>query len=123
MVREGDIATLTRQQGFFVIGLADGQTFPAPTSRSSATAWPGGTLWEIALSDGQSIDPIVDLLRARGLSIRHLLEKRQTLEDIFMETVVSADRASMPVPRSNAKSGVPSDEIPSHPARFDPRGD
>jgi len=38
---------------------------------------------------GKSIDPLVDLLRGRGLSIRHLMEKRQTLEDLFMETVVA----------------------------------
>lgn len=47
--------------------------------------------WEISLKDGQSIDPVVDLLRARGLSIRHLVEKRETLEDIFIATVQSAE--------------------------------
>jgi ABC-2 type transport system ATP-binding protein len=50
-------------------------------------------LWEVALTDGQSIDPVIDLLRSRGLSLRHLEEKRQTLEDIFMETVVAAEPA------------------------------
>ena len=43
--------------------------------------------WEVGLQDGQSIDPVVDLLRTKGLSIRHLVEKRQTLEELFMETV------------------------------------
>ena len=46
---------------------------------------------ELELTDGQSIDPVVDLLRARGLSIRHLIEKRQTLEELFMETVQAAE--------------------------------
>jgi hypothetical protein len=32
-------------------------------------------------------------LRSRGLSLRHLEEKHQTLEDIFMETVVAAEPA------------------------------
>jgi ABC-2 type transport system ATP-binding protein len=34
---------------------------------------------------------VVDLLHARGLKLRHLMEKRQTLEDLFMETVVAAE--------------------------------
>jgi ABC-2 type transport system ATP-binding protein len=50
-----------------------------------------GEYWEIDLTDGQTIDPVVDLLRSRGLSIRHLVEKRQTLEDLFLETVVAAE--------------------------------
>jgi ABC-2 type transport system ATP-binding protein len=42
--------------------------------------------WEVHLIEGQSIDPVVDYLRAQGLNLRHLVEKRQTLEDLFMET-------------------------------------
>jgi ABC-2 type transport system ATP-binding protein len=33
----------------------------------------------------------VDLLRQRGLSLRHLVEKRMSLEDLFMQTVESAE--------------------------------
>jgi ABC-2 type transport system ATP-binding protein len=92
MIREGDIATLTRQKGTFVVGLADGQGFPQEeAARSGFQALPRGNLWEIGLVEGQSIDPLVDLLRSRGLSIRHLVEKRQTLEDMFMETVEGAE--------------------------------
>ena len=40
-----------------------------------------------SLLEGQSIDPVVDLIRARGLNLRHLVEKRQTLEDLFVQTV------------------------------------
>ena len=45
----------------------------------------------------------VDLLRQRNLNLRHLVEKRQTLEELFMETVdaaepgVDAPRARAPV--------------------------
>ena len=38
------------------------------------------------LEDHQNIDAIVDLIRARGLNLRHLVEKRQTLEDLFLAT-------------------------------------
>lgn len=88
MIREGDIQTLTQQQGQFVIGLAAGQSLPAGeiTARGYEVNRKGD-LWEIGLRDDQSIDPIVDLLRSRGLSIRHLMEKRQSLEDMFVETV------------------------------------
>lgn len=92
LIREGDIAALTRQRGMFVIGLASGQTFPqAEVAQKGYPATLRGEFWEIDLADGQSIDPVVDLLRSRGLSIRHLVEKRQTLEDLFMETVVAAE--------------------------------
>jgi ABC-2 type transport system ATP-binding protein len=92
MIREGDIATLTKMQGLFLVGLAPGQTLPSDELKQkgySVTA--RGDVWEVALAESQSIDPVVDLLRARGLSLRHLEEKRQTLEDLFLETVVAAE--------------------------------
>jgi ABC-2 type transport system ATP-binding protein len=92
VVRQGDLASLTRQRGLFVIGLAEGQTFPAKeVSNQGYDVTLNAGMYEIGLTDGQTIDPVVDLLRGRGLSIRHLVEKRQTLEDIFMETVVAAE--------------------------------
>jgi ABC-2 type transport system ATP-binding protein len=92
MIRQGDMASLTKQRGLFVVGLAPGQAFPREdlTSRGYEVTR-NGEQWEIGLTDGQSIDPVVDLLRGKGLSIRHLMEKRQTLEDLFMETVVAAE--------------------------------
>lgn len=90
LVREGDVATLTREKGCFVVGLADKQQWPLdelrkqgfPSRRSREEG-----LWEVVLTDKQSIDPVVDFLRSKGFSLRHLVEKRQTLEDIFMATV------------------------------------
>jgi ABC-2 type transport system ATP-binding protein len=92
MIREGDIASLTRQKGLFVVGLADGQTFPREeVEKRGYQVRPAHGMWEIGLSDGQSIDPVIDLLRVRGLGLRHLVEKRQTLEELFMATVVAAE--------------------------------
>jgi ABC-2 type transport system ATP-binding protein len=101
MIREGNIAALTRQRGLFVIGLAEGQAFPQEeVARHGYTVTRNGDLWEVALSDGQSIDPVLDLLRSRGLNLRHLIEKRQSLEDMFVATVEAAepgvDRVSRP---------------------------
>jgi ABC-2 type transport system ATP-binding protein len=103
MIREGDIPTLTRQKGTFVVGLADGQKFPTEEAAGSGfDAFPRGNLWEIALNEGQSIDPLIDLLRSRGLGIRHLVEKRQTLEDLFLATVDSAEPGvDAPRPRTD----------------------
>jgi len=92
MIREGDVASLTRRKGLFAIGLAADQVFPsAEVEKHGYHVESDGNLWEVGLTDGQSIDPVVDLLRARGLSIRHLVEKRQSLEDLFMKTVESAE--------------------------------
>jgi ABC-2 type transport system ATP-binding protein len=95
VIRQGTIAELTQQHGRFVIGLAEGQAFPREElTRQGYSVSPAGAhgeLWEVGLHDGQSIDPVVDLLRSRGLNLRHLVEKRQTLEDLFMETVLEAE--------------------------------
>jgi ABC-2 type transport system ATP-binding protein len=87
MIREGDVATLTRQKGRFLIGLAPGQAFPIDEVRNLGYAVePLGDRWETLLTDGQTIDPVVDFLRSRNLNLRHLVEKRQSLEDLFLET-------------------------------------
>jgi ABC-2 type transport system ATP-binding protein len=87
IVREGDVTTLTRQKGWFLIGLAPGQTMPMDQLRTLGySVNPLEDRWEVHLIDGQSIDPVVDYIRAQGLNLRHLVEKRQTLEDLFLET-------------------------------------
>jgi ABC-2 type transport system ATP-binding protein len=91
-VREGDIGSLTRAKGLVTIGLAPGQALPS--SDIAALGYeirPDGARWEVHLNDGQTIDPVVDLLRSRQLSLRHLVEKRQSLEDLFLETVEAAE--------------------------------
>ena len=89
VAREGDIDTLTRQKGCFVMGLADQEVFPLDEAdKLGYHVQPVGQgHWEVTLLDSQSIDPIVELLHAKRLRLRHLIEKRQTLEDIFMATV------------------------------------
>jgi ABC-2 type transport system ATP-binding protein len=92
VIRTGEIARLTRQQGLFVIGLAEGEVMPCTELENMGYGvCAAGDLWEVCLEDGQAIDAVVDWLRGRGLHLRHLVEKRQTLEDLFMETVVAAE--------------------------------
>jgi len=88
MVREGDIASLTRLQGLYVIGLAPGEEFPrAEVEKHGYRVHEKSPHWEVELTEGQCIDPVIKLLVARGLNVRHLVEKRQSLEDLFVETV------------------------------------
>jgi ABC-2 type transport system ATP-binding protein len=92
MIREGGVDELTRQRGLFVIGLAPGQVLPeGELAEKGYRVKRDEEFWEVELSDGQSIDPVVDLVRARGLNLRHLVEKRQTLEDLFLKTVEAAE--------------------------------
>jgi ABC-2 type transport system ATP-binding protein len=91
LVREGTVDDLTRQRGQYLIGLTPGQEFPLNEVRQlgyQVAKTPDG-LWQVTITDNQSIDPVTDLLRARGLGLRHLVEKRLQLEDIFMETVAA----------------------------------
>jgi ABC-2 type transport system ATP-binding protein len=95
LVREGTIADLTRQAGRYDIGLADGQAFPADAAIKIGFAVaplpdkPG--LFEVTLPAGQTIDPVLRLVAEKGFSLRHLVEKKQTLEDAFLATVDGAE--------------------------------
>lgn len=97
MVREGDVASLTRLRGSYLVGLAQSQRLPTEElDRLGYKTAPYGERWEILLKDGQSIDPVVDLLRSKGLGIRHLIEKRQSLEDLFLQTLENEPPANQP---------------------------
>jgi ABC-2 type transport system ATP-binding protein len=88
LIREGTSAELTQLHGRFVIVLAPDQDFPrAEVSQLGYQISGTGPTCEVTLTNGQSIDPLIDCLRNRGLNIRHMTEKRQSLEDVFLELV------------------------------------
>jgi ABC-2 type transport system ATP-binding protein len=92
LIRQGPIATLTKQRGLFVIGLAPHEVFPRDEVVGLGyDVVQFGDYWEIGIQDNQTIDPVVALLSSRGLKLRHLTEKRQTLEDLFVKTVEAAE--------------------------------
>jgi ABC-2 type transport system ATP-binding protein len=92
VIRQGSITELTQLQGVFVISLAPGETFPDEEVRKLGyQLTPNKERWEVGLTDGQSIDPVIGLLHERGLHLRHLVEKRQTLEDLFVQTVEAVE--------------------------------
>jgi ABC-2 type transport system ATP-binding protein len=88
LVRQGTVAELTRKTNLYVLTV-EGDAKPVlpdiAKMGASARAIEGGL--EVQLPDGAKIDPVIDLLRQRGLGIRGVNEKRQSLEDIFIETV------------------------------------
>jgi ABC-2 type transport system ATP-binding protein len=88
IIREGTVEALTRLSGLYVLRLAPGEVFPREEVANQGYQLTAvGDTWEIGLAEGQTIDPVVRLLHARGLNLRHLVEKRQTLEDQFVEVV------------------------------------
>lgn len=93
MVREGTVADLTRRANRYEIGLEKGADFPVTTVREKGFRVDdvGGGRVEVELAEGQSIDPVLELLWANGLKLRHLLEQKQTLEDVFMKLVEGAN--------------------------------
>ncbi len=112
LIREGSVTSLTSQQGRFLIGLAPGQQFPVEAAKQLGYfVTPLADRWEVQLNDGQTIDPIVDLIRSHTLNLRHLVEKRQTLEDLFLQT--HSDRAEKDVgpPRLDGSGGVTSIKV------------
>ncbi|MCS6975788.1 MAG: ABC transporter ATP-binding protein [Gemmatales bacterium] len=94
LVLQGDVNDLTRVADCFELRLARGQVFPAETlkSRGFRVKPLGDETWEVFLSDGQRIDEVVDSIRAAGLSLRYLAEKRLSLEEILMNLMDMQER-------------------------------
>jgi ABC-2 type transport system ATP-binding protein len=93
LIREGTVQELTKQQGVFILGVSDRAAFPAAELRQLGYNLRDlrGDRWEITLAEGQAIDPALDLIRDRGLRLTHMVEKKQTLEDIFVSLVEAAE--------------------------------
>jgi ABC-2 type transport system ATP-binding protein len=100
LARQGTVAELTRQQNRFVIGLADGQAFPEDeVRRLGYVVEAAAPFVEVVVPDGKSIDPVLALLSSRGANLRHLVEKKQSLEDVFVSMVDSQDPGTDRRPR------------------------
>ncbi|CAN5268360.1 ABC transporter ATP-binding protein [soil metagenome] len=89
VVRAGTVAELTRQEGRYVIGLASGEAFPREDAVKLNVKLEevAGKTEVIVGEDTTAIDRILTLIHDRGLHLRHLQEKKQSLEDVFVSTV------------------------------------
>jgi ABC-2 type transport system ATP-binding protein len=103
LVREGTVADLTRQRGTFVVGLAEKEFPKDDLLKRGYSVKSLGERWEVVLPDDHSIDGLLDYLRSSGLHLRHLVEKRQTLEDYFVSTVESPSGNDRPRSRKDRK--------------------
>lgn len=90
LIREGTVQELTAQRGVFVLGV-DGRFPEEEVRRLGYNLRAVRDRYEITLADGQSIDPVLDLVRGQGLRLTHMVEKKQTLEDIFVSLVEAAE--------------------------------
>ena len=94
LVREGTIKELTEQKGLVEMALAPGQAFPLDiVTRLGFAVKPGekAEQFVVALTEGQTIDPVVKMLAEKGLNLRHLVEQKQSLEAAFLATVEGAE--------------------------------
>jgi len=95
LVREGTIADLTKTKGTYILGLLAGQTFPVEAVTQLGFPvrpmpdQPGH--FEVTLPEGKTIEPVMKLLSEKGLTVIHIVEKKQSLEDVFMTTVEGAE--------------------------------
>ena len=63
-------------------------------------------------TDMAGIDKVLQLLNAKGLRLRHLLEKKQSLEDVFV-TMVEAGEPGTDAKRQRVKRTVVARRIDS----------
>jgi ABC-2 type transport system ATP-binding protein len=93
MVREGTVGELTKQDGRFVVGLAPGEEFPVNDLDRMGLGWhkAGDRVEVLVGNDATAIDKVLALISERGLKLRHLIEKKQTLEDVFVGMIDSAE--------------------------------
>lgn len=88
LVREGDIAEMTRVENRYELRLV-GPVQEVLAEVMGIVEWArpieGGL--EVQVQDPRKIDAVIDFLRARNIGIRGLYEKTNKLEDVFLKTI------------------------------------
>lgn len=95
LVREGNLEELTRVRGRVLLTLVGEQTLPveALASKGYRLVSKQGEHWELALPESAAgMEPLLDLLHSLGVSVREVVERRKTLEDLFLEAVGAGPR-------------------------------
>ena len=116
LIRTGRVADLTRQANRYAIGLAPGQSFPVEAIQQLGFPVVAlGDRHEVEIPEGASIDTVLGALHAAGLSLRHLVETKQSLEDVFVKLVDRSDSREQPRAARVAR--------PVEPARHSGRGE
>jgi len=89
LVREGTLDALTRVPRAYTIetspALDDAQLAELSRIARSAARTQFGI--EVSVAEDRGIDAVVDCLRARGVGIRALAEKKLSLEEVFLDAI------------------------------------
>ncbi len=93
LLREGSVESLTRTEDCYEIHV-EGQAGAAwdDLLRIAPDARKVGSTIEVVLPDAKRLDAVLDLLRSRGIHVKGFLEKKRSLEDIFIDTVLEQGR-------------------------------
>ena len=116
VVRQGRLDELTRPRRLFEIEVDGGDLPAARDAVAAALATGGAPAGGEAVLDGEcilveghdaaGIQPAIDALRARGMVIRSIRQMRQTLEELFIETVTGPVPPPLPpLPTSPGREG------------------
>ncbi|MBL8843919.1 MAG: ABC transporter ATP-binding protein [Planctomycetes bacterium] len=95
LVRVGTIEQLTQSERTLQVTLSQpaGDALLGELSRAFGPATAAGERGvEIALERDEQIDAVIDFLRARGLGVRGLAQKRQSLEAVFLASLREGER-------------------------------
>ncbi|MSR46373.1 MAG: ABC transporter ATP-binding protein [Planctomycetes bacterium] len=108
LVREGTVAALTQDERGLTVTLAapPGEALLGELEKAFGSARAGaGAAVELSLQRDEQIDAVVDFLRARGLGIRGLATRRQSLEAVFLESLQDAPNTQSAPGTPNAEQG------------------
>jgi ABC-2 type transport system ATP-binding protein len=99
LVREGTVAALTQAERCVTVTLSQEPSEPLVAELAAAfgsVRAAGGATIECALARDEQIDGVIDFLRARGIGIRGLAATRQSLEEVFLESVAEPAAGAEP---------------------------
>jgi len=92
LVRVGTVDELTKTANSFVIGTSP-VNFPVDAVKQAG--YPvkivDGGRYEVTLPEGKTIDPVLELLQQEGFKVVHIIEKKQTLEEVFISLIESSE--------------------------------
>ena len=96
LVREGTLSALTKTETCFALTThppVDAETRQALSEMSVSVSLANGVCL-VELRSDDEIDRVVDLLRARKVSVRGIEQRRVTLEEVFMKAVENTTGAA-----------------------------
>lgn len=121
VVRQGTVDSLTRESCRHEITVQESpQRIGVIDGTSIAPASDGASRLTLNTMDPREVQPVIDQLRSRGLTILEVVQARDSLEDLFMDSVTDASTGQ--APRPGAASPIPSPPPPPPPSDGDPAG-